>query len=98
MNTYILIPIKDIEAEIKHNREYLNSLKRNERDNSSDMLEQKTEFLEELLERKQISLDEKDIEEKANLLYTKQSENPPYCEIKNIRAIEGYKQALKDLL
>lgn len=51
-----------------------------------------------ILNGKKISLNEKDIEEKAKLQYTEQSANPPYCSVENKRAIEGYKQALKDLL
>lgn len=92
MNTHLLIPIKDIQEEISHNRKYLNSLQRNERSNDSDKLEQKTEFLEDLLTNKQISLDDKGIEEKAENFY--QSANDSTVS----GFVDGYTQALKDLL
>jgi hypothetical protein len=99
--THLLIPIKDIEAEIKHNREYLNSLQRNKRSNDSDKLEQKTEFLEDLLTGKQISLNEKDITRISLKIYPEKEEIDYDTGIifdgnRDYRI--GYKQALKDLL
>ena len=100
MKTHIIISIAGIENEINANREYLNSLQRNERSNDSDKLEQKTEFLEYLLiSYKQISLDEKDIEKKAAITMTgrydlKDANN----QIGAGGFISGYKQALKDLI
>jgi len=38
---------------------------------------------------------EEDIEKIANLKYTRQSENKPYCEIKDVRAIAGFIEGYK---
>lgn len=94
--THILIPIAQLEAEIKHNREYLNGLERNERSNDSDKLEQRTEFLEDLLTGKQISLDEKNIGDKAVAQSLKFASTAP--EDYSLGYIDGYKQLIKDLL
>lgn len=84
MNTHILIPIKDIEKEYKYS-----------------MLVEKVDFLKEFISKyKQISLDEKNIEEKLRYEF----EDAP-IEYNNAEASAwvlgknfGYKQALKDLI
>jgi len=79
MNTHILIPIKDIEKECK-----------------LSFLVEKSDFLKEFTSNyKQISLNEKDIEEKAKLHARKQIIFPATHE----EAMEySYKKALKDFL
>jgi hypothetical protein len=99
--THILIPIKGIETEILSNTEYLDSVKRENRNYDWDSIYHQTEFLKNLLDRKQISLDEKGIIDKAEQVYPFISEvdydtgNVFDCN-RNYRI--GYKQALKDLL
>ena len=94
MNTHLIIPIKDIESFIA---------KKDALAKSADDFNVKTEIyatitgMEQTLKLgKQISLDEKDIEEKAEK-YGRGNDWPDdrsiYSELK-----QGYKQALKDLL
>ena len=87
MNTHILIPIAYMEAainakkaEIIHSEALKDSIR-------AGIENYELKILEDLLNTsKQISLDEKDIEEKGNLLGGQFSYK------------EGYKQSLKDLL
>jgi len=82
MNTHIIIPIKDIRDRIKKLSEY-------------PMTNQEAIYeLEQILIYKQISLDEKDIEERANT-YCKNNklEKRLWFFIK-----KNYKQALLDIL
>ena len=81
--THVLIPIKDIEERIKLRKEL-----EPQDDRSQGIVDGEIGVLTELLTfYKQISLDEKDIEEKANQIA---SRSTPFH--------DGYKQALKDLI
>lgn len=97
MNTHILIPIKDIEDRIK-----TLALKRdNEHKKGNDKSALRIEYtiveITSIFESaKKISLDEKDIEDKA--LNYHASINTESKTVNNYFKYEGYKQALKDLL
>ncbi|HEY9485220.1 MAG TPA: hypothetical protein VIQ04_01135 [Nitrososphaeraceae archaeon] len=96
MNTHIIIPIKDIESEIE--------ILKLEQEGSPTMsrLSKIVSLTDILMKGKQISLDEKDIEEKATKAIedkTKRIPVPTSIWMAEIRQYEEcYKQALKDLL
>ena len=85
MNTHIIISIKEIEDRIK---DYQYKFDNNEDLEAKKFYKSQIHLLKQILKGKQISLDEKDIEEKANKqIFT--GLNTPQ---------NAYKQALKDLL
>ncbi len=84
MNTHILIPIKDIEELLAHARA-------NVKEFGQDWLRAADAYSFIKVSGKQISLDEKDIEEKA-------TEYAFGVNSKNSSMVGAYKQALKDLL
>ena len=91
MNTHLLIPIKDIENQIKN---LMNSKIENQINGV------RISILQNILKGKQISLDGKDTETKAFLnAPTDSPEEPAYPNHSDTDIfIVGYKQALKDLL
>lgn len=94
MNTHVIIPIKDIKDIIKR---YKKDIDTSEKGNDNIRAAAFTHMIDGLETAaklgKQISLDEKDIEEKTNIKYTSLIDNKGNTERK-----QGYKQALKDLL
>ncbi len=96
--THILIPIKDIEDRLKK----LNSTKNKHVDGLElvgEMMDGREKFvLNEILSKnKKLSLDEEDIKTKA-LQYDNLHPDGILPKRKWIHWMEGYKQALKDLL
>ena len=98
MNTHLLIPIKDIENQIKN---LMNSKIENQINGV------RISILQNVLKGKQISLDEKDIDAKAETYANKQvdasmrASDIPYTKKGEelwAESKEDYTQALKDLL
>lgn len=100
MNTHLLIQIKDLENKIILYREDIKVSERGGDYIRAAAFAHMVFALNEILEEsKQISLDEKDAEKRAKELYDL-PENYNITQSNNICEIfvEGYKQALKDLL
>lgn len=91
MNTHIIIPIKDFEELVATAKEMIKTTKLAAIQDQYIGAENTLAYLK--LIGKQISLDEKDIEEKAQKIY-------PALDFRyrNFPKKEAYKQALKDLL
>lgn len=96
MKTHIIIPIKDIEERIKKLSRDIEIFSGNEYNH--DFIKGRiAELQEQMIRGKQISLDEKDIEKKANFhQYSMPSNFEDYTYENGVKF--GYRQALIDIL